>query len=192
MAATDEAPAGFTAEPGLQAKLDSLDDNLQPLSKDIVENDKSEEVSDAETEEKNEDVEEVKETNEAEESKDDAKSADESEDTESTEESEGYTIDENDEDEEEVQSNSTQENAQSSELTPEQQYILDNVKPIKVRGYVGDSDKLETFDILAPEQLPDGFRFVDDKERTMAVNGLSQLEQKALQLQNDYRNQRIC
>jgi len=189
MAEQNDGVAGFTAPPDLQAKLDSLDDNLQPIEKDLREDDKSAEVSEEENSKENEDSEQIEETAEDNESEEN-ESSDESKDSDESDTEDGYTIDEGEEDdEEEVASNSTQEAKVAENLTPEQQYILDNVKSIKVRGYVGDSEKLEVFDILAAEQLPDGFKFVDDKERTLAINGFNQLEQKAVQLQNDYRNQ---
>lgn len=185
MANTTENPAGFTAEPELQAKLDSLDDNLEPINEKETSDDKSQAEDKEPAEEKDETAAEEQETEQEEGADDTSEESDESSD----EESDGYTIDEGDEEEEDVPSNSTQETPATGTLTPEQQYIFDNVKPIKVRGYVGDSEKIESFEILAPEQLPDGFRFVDDKERTLAVNGLTQLENRALELQNEYRNQ---
>ena len=83
---------------------------------------------------------------------------------ENAEEDDGYSIDEGEEeeDEDDAVSNPAEEKPTDAKLSAEQQYILDNVKPITVRGYVGDSEKLEKFEILAPEQLPDGFKFFDD------------------------------
>lgn len=177
----DAAIPGYTASPELEAKLDSLDDNLNPISKEVVED----EPKDAkeETEQKNEAVEQVEEAQEADKSQ-------EGEDDSSESEDEGYTIDDESEDNEEVvaETPTQTETVKRSDLTPEQQYILDNITAIKVRGSVGDGP-VQEYEVLSPEQLPNGFNYVDQREMSIANKNFALLESKAVELQNDFRSQ---
>lgn len=176
---------GFTADPALEAKLNSLDDQLQPIEKDLKDESPDEAIKDEEV------------TQEAESVKDDTDSEEQVEDTSDTkdesgeEENEGYTIDgeEDTEPDEEVPTTSTEEAKSSTNLTAEQQYILDNLQAITVRGTVGADGKVQEFTVLSPEQLPNGFKYVDERESSIANKNFALLESKALTLQSDFRTQ---
>ena len=179
---------GLTLSPSLDAKLNALDDNLQPIQKEEV---KNEDVPAEETVEENDTAPEVKEELEADESDEtteDTEEVDDKEDTEEPAEDNAYTIDEGEEeaeDEEPAPTNSTQ--ASPNQFTAEQQYILDNISPIRVRGEV--DGKVNEYEVLAPDQLPQGFKFLDDRDMALATKSFAMLETKAEQLQNEYRNQ---
>lgn len=168
----------------LDQKLDGLDNNLEPLKKD---------GDDKPDEEKIDEAEEGKETDKKEESQDgddkkEPAEGDKEEDKpDDAGEEEGYTIDEGEEGEEKP-ADKPDDKPDTSQLSPEQQYILDNVTPITVKGTVGD-DKVKEFKVLAPEQLPSGFKFADDVEMSKANKGFNMLEQRATQLQTDFRTQ---
>lgn len=119
--------------------------------------------------------------------REDKDTEDEAEDDSKTDDDEGYVIDDGEEDKVEDVSVSTQENKTATKLTPEDSYILDNLSPITVRGMVGDKEV--TLEVLAPEQLPAGFNFADQREQAIAQKQFGMLEQRALQLQNDFRTQ---
>lgn len=176
----DAAVPGFTASPELQAKLDSLDDQLNPVGEELIDDKPKDEAEEAPDEQEEAPI-EAEEASEGEES------------SEESEEDEGYTIDGDEEDaeEDEIEVATTPDQVQTvnrAELTPEQSYILDNLQPIVVRGYVGDGE-LQEFTVLAPEQLPVGFKYVDERESSIAIKNFNLLEQRATQLQNDFRNQ---
>lgn len=160
----------------LDAKLDSLDDHLEPIG-DKVEDDPKDNPD-----EKPEEPKEKKE--EKSEEKEDGKNSEEEPVTDDKKD-EGYTIDEDEEPESDEEPAPIEKKA--ADLTPEQQYILDNLTPIKVRGEV--NGKVQTFDVLTPEQLPSGFKFADDREAAQATKGFAQLESKAEKLQSDFRTQ---
>lgn len=186
----DETVPGLTLEPKLEAKLDSLDDHLQPISKDLKD-DKGSEESEAQSQEDTKGESAAEQTPEKDESvQSDESGAEEDSSGEGTtgEESDGYTIDEGDEDSEEVPSNSTAEQS-TSQLTPEEQYIVDNIPTFKVQGYLPGSEKLETIDIRTIEQLPHGFKYASDQESALAATRTAMNENRALQLQTEYRNQ---
>lgn len=177
----DNVP-GFTANdiPGLEEKLSGLGDDLQPSDK-LVEDKKDEP---AESEEKSEEIEEDKKPTE------ENKSTEESEEgSETSDESgDGYTIDDEEDKSEEQESDAPTEAAEQSQLTAEQQYILKGISPITVKGTVGD-DKVQEFKVYSPEQLPQGFKYVDDRESATANKNFSLLENQAEKLQNDFRTQ---
>ena len=179
---------GLTLSPSLDAKLNALDDNLQPIQKEEV---KNEDVPAEKTVEENDTAPEVKEELEADESDEtteDTEEVDDKEDAEEPAEDNAYTIDEGEEeaeDEEPAPTNSTQ--ASPNQFTAEQQYILDNISPIRVRGEV--DGKVNEYEVLAPDQLPQGFKFLDDRDMALATKSFAMLETKAEQLQNEYRNQ---
>jgi hypothetical protein len=180
----DAAVPGFTASPEFQAKLDSLDDQLNPVTEELVDEKPKDEAEET-AEEQEETPVESQEADETEES------------AEESEEGEGYTID-GDEDEEEAEEEVpvavTPDQVQTvnrADLTPEQNYLLDNLRPITVRGYVGDGE-LQEFQVLAPEQLPVGFKYVDERESSIAIKSFNMLEQRATELQNEFRNQQTA
>lgn len=187
----DTGVPGFTADPKLQSKLDSLDNNLEPV------NDEKDKTSAEQGKEDASDDKKAEQADEDKKSEDEAVGADqgdqESKEDSKADEDDGYTIDEGDDEEaiDDAPESKTEPDkaVDRSNLTPEQQYILDNISPIKVAGYVGDSNKLEVFDVLSPEQLPNGFRFADDRERAKATKDFAVLENKASELQSQYRNQ---
>jgi hypothetical protein len=185
----DTAIPGFTASPALQQKLDSLDDHLQPIVNkgDLVEDDDSKPTE-----------EEAKDDNVSEDEKPEEGKEAESEPTEESEEAseddEGYAIDGDGEADEEDNVEEPDQPEQSSvdttNLTPEQRYIIDKVTPlaITVRGVVGDGE-LKEYKVLAPEQLPQGFRYVDEREASIANKQFALIENEATRFQNEYRNQ---
>jgi hypothetical protein len=173
----DDTVPGFTASPELEAKLNGLDDQLNPIETDIKEEPKVPE---------DDKPEEVTEDNQDDSTTDDTTDGDEEE----KEEDEGYTIDGDEEEEaDEAPSNSTEESKTNPNLTPEQQYILDNLQAITVRGTVGDDTKVQDFTVYSPEQLPQGFKYTDERESSIANKNFALLENQALTLQNDYRTQ---
>lgn len=180
----DNSVPGFTASPELEAKLDSLDDNLLP--KDRV----SEEPAKDEPAKPEEEPKETEKDPEAEEKPEETDK--DSQDPKSTEEvpakdGEGYTIDEG---ETEKPTSETLENTpERSQLSPEQQYIIDSIQPITVRGVIGSDEKVQEFKVYSPEQLPDGFKYTDDKSSAMAAKSFAMLESKATELQTEFRNQ---
>lgn len=171
----------------LDQKLNTLDDNLQPLKenvKDDPKDDSSEEPAKPDKDKKDEKAQDADEPN-----KDGADDSEAEPEDDSKADDEGYTIDEGEEEpesDEQEPSNSTER--QNEGLTPEQQYILDNVQPLTVRGTIGDG-AVKEYEVLAPEQLPQGFKFADDVEFAKATKGFAMLENRATQLQQDYRNQ---
>jgi hypothetical protein len=182
----DKQVPGFTAEPNLEAKLDGLDDHLEPI------NDKPKEVKD-EPAKPAEDV-EAKKEEEPVDKKDEPKADDDTkpsedepkkDDKEPVKDDEGYTIDEGEEAKDEPKAD---EPAKST-LTPEQNYILENVTPIKVKGTVGNDEKVQEFTVLSPENLPQGFKYIDDRESATANKQFAMLENKAVELQTEFRNQ---
>ena len=184
--ANDMNVPGFTANPDLQAKLDSLDDSLEPITKDLKEGTKdveSEVKGQESPEEENDSIDEIEEGKEV------SESEEASDDNEEGSSEEGYTIDEGDEDEEEAPSNSTQETPKDNQLSTEQQYVLDNIGTFKVRGTVPGSEKVEAFDVYTIEQLPPGFKYESETELALAMKRDNLNEQKADKLLVDYRLQ---
>lgn len=180
--ADNNNPPGLVLEPELQAKLDGLDDHLEPITKDL--NEKAEDEKDTPSEDKKD-----SEVDEKEEQTDEDKgSEDESEEEEP--EDEGYAIDEDGEDKDELEPRTpTDKTPEKSQLSPEQQYIIDNLQPITVRGVVGTDEKVQEFKVYSPEQLPQGFKYIDDRDLSTANKAFSMLENKAVELQSNYRNQ---
>lgn len=165
----------------LDAKLAGLDDHLNPLEGQDA-NQHEEDKNDSSTEEKQD--------NDVQETDQDSQN-DEPGDSDSSDD-DGYSIDDGadeDDKQDDKKSDDGTKQVDKSQLTPEQQYILDNLTPIKVRGIVGDSDQVKEFEVLSPEQLPAGFKFLDDRDRSIAQNRFDALERKAETLQTDYRNQ---
>lgn len=170
---SDQDPGTETDIPDVDAKLAQLDDDLNPIEApeiedepdaDLDDNPKGEEDDNPEPESSEADTEEPAAEGEA-------------EDT-----TEGYAIDEGEE---------KAEPPEKVEVTPEDQYILDGVKDsaITVRGTVGDSKEVKEFKVLAPQQLPRGFHFLDDYDASVAYTAFNTLEQKASQLQAQYRQE---
>lgn len=179
MAKDDDVVPGLVLEPSLEAKLDNLDDNLNPISEDLKEDEKPEDKSEEDTPEVEEEEPEDKE--------DEPEQPEESDKKTGTEE-DGYTIDEGEE-EVEKPTDTPQEDAALGDLNPEQKYIIDNLQPITVRGTIGTSEDVKEYKVYSPEYLPQGFKFVDDREMSAASKSFSMLEQRATQLQSDYRGQ---
>lgn len=186
----DAAVPGFTASPELEAKLNALDDHLEPIKEELQEKDESKDVKE-ETSEENETVEETEEGEEGSESKE-AESDNEESSDEKADEDEGYTIDDGDdsEDDEVVVSESKTEveTVNRADLTPEQNYILNNLAPLTVKGRIGEGE-LQEFTVYAPEQLPVGFNYEDQREMSIANKTFALMEQKAIELQNEFRTQ---
>lgn len=167
----------------LDAKLDSLDDHLNPLEGTDDKSTTKEEATkeDTETEDTAEEGKETKESKQSEES-------DETADTDVKGGDEGYAIDDEDESTEQ-EADKPEDKPGTSNLTPEQQYIIDGLQPIKIKGVVGDSGKTEEFSVYAPEQLPAGFKYLDDRDAASANKAFAMLETRAEKLQSDFRQQ---
>lgn len=149
--------------------MEGLDDSLQPIKDEsvIVEDDKK--VDDKQDDQ----------------SKDDK--ADDKKDEEK-----GYAIDdvdgEKDDDKPEPKEKEP-EKPVDTQYTPEQKYILDNLPVIKVRGVVGDDEKVQEFSVYDPRQLPENFKYLSDREHDIAVKDFGLIEQRATSLQQEFRNQ---
>lgn len=181
----DNIPSS-TGDPGLDAKLDTLDDNLQPLKdKDDLKTDEQ-----AKPEKESKETEEVEEPNKEDESETESKDTEDSESTEEVSDDEGYAIDDGDEEKsEDTKDTPTDASPEPSQLSAEQRYILDGLVPITVKGTVGSDDKVQEFKVLSPEYLPQGFKYVDDRESATANKAFGMLESKAAERQNEFRNQ---
>lgn len=186
-------------EPGAVQPLDidALVDELESPSEEEVSNDEGVKESDAEVSEGKAD-DSSKSDDKSADGADDESGSSEEDNAGSDTDDEGYTIDGDDDgsgdtDEGSAPSNSTGKSPEgdkrNTQLSPEQQYILDNIQPIKVEGVVGDSDKVKTYDVFTPEQLPAGFKFLDDRSREIASKQFGMLESRARELQTDYRQQ---
>ena len=103
------------------------------------------------------------------------------------EDEDGYTIDEDEEEEPEPELEGVTPE-QVAALNPEQKYILDNLKPITVRGSVGDG-QVQSYEVYDPSQLPAGFNYLDQRELSVANKAFGMLESEATRLQNDFRGQ---
>lgn len=201
----DDTVPGLILDPKLAAKLDGLDEHLQPIEEELREDGKKEtkeesskdDSKEAEDQESEEAESSEESDNSAEEDSSDGESSDESDsggESDSSDESsdEGYTIDEGEEESEDEPTTPEEKAAgaaENSNLNPEQKYIIDNLQPIVVRGTVGDSAEIKEYKVYSPEYLPQGFKFADDRELSQANKAFSTLEQRAVQLQNEYRGQ---
>lgn len=123
---------------------------------------------------------------------DDTKSDDKADDTEdTTDEDEGFAIDDVSDSENTTEEEKKEEQEVRQELAnlnPEQRYIVENIQPIKIRGVVGDGEEVKEFTVFSPEQLPGGFKYLDDREHDIAVKGFNSLETRARELQSEFQN----
>lgn len=174
----------------LERLLDGLDENLEPIAKE-----KEDDQSEADAEKDTTTDKEAEQADEADKPvEDDAEGeVSDKEDEAEADDTEGYTIDQDDteaEQDEATPTNSTDENKTNPSLTPEDAYILENLQPITVRGQVADKDV--EVKVYAPEQLPQGFKFNDDRDREIVGKAFNMLESRAQQLQTDYRSQQTA
>ncbi len=141
--------------------LEGLDDNLNPIEKtedETVDNDKD-----------------VKET-------EDTSDTTDKENTEDDEE--GYVID--DGSEEDTEEPTIEEPVkQTSNFTPEQQYIYDNLSPLSVTGKDG-----KVYNVKVPGELPNDFEFANIKEMMNFTAAITRQENEASRLQNAFNNER--
>ena len=202
MAGKDDEVAGLVLEPSLEAKLDGLDEHLQPikdeeLHDDGSKDDKSKGDEKASEDEKAEGTEEKGKSEEAGKSAGEGDSGAESEEDgagksdKGDESDEGYTIDEGEEEAkgDDDKGEPAKTDDASSRLSPEQKYIIDQLEPITVRGTIGSETEVKEYKVYSPEYLPQGFKFVDDRDMSAANKAFASLEQRAVQLQNEYRGQ---
>lgn len=194
MAKQDDEVPGLTLEPGLEAKLDGLDEHLNPIKdQELHESSGSKGTKAPSQGATDEDTEEEDNSEQAGESADKTEKKSESEENggekpkDGDEPDEGYTIDEGEE--EQKPEEKPAEKQEASRLNPEQQYIIDNLEPITVRGTIGAESEIKEYKVYSPEYLPQGFKFVDDREMSAANKAFASLEQRAQQLQTDYRGQ---
>lgn len=155
--------------------MEGLDDSLQPVKKDgvVVEEDKD--VVDTGSDNKS----------------DSGSGSGDDKSDKKDDEDKGYSIDEveGDEDEKEEKSEPEKPQAQVGQFTPEQQFIVDNLPQIKVRGVVGDSDKVQEFSVYDPRQLPEGFKYLNDRDHDIAQKDFNLIEKRANELQQEFRSQ---
>lgn len=105
-------------------------------------------------------------------------------------EEKGYAIDEVDGDKDEEKPEPEKPEAPvTGQYTPEQKYVLDNLPVIKVRGTVGEDDKVQEFSVYDPRQLPPDFKYLNDREHDIAVKDFNLIESEANRLQNEFRSQ---
>lgn len=107
-----------------------------------------------------------------------------------TDEEEGYTLDEEDTDKLATQGTDGKV-TEPQAVVPQDQYILEGIKnsAITVRGTIGDSAEVQEFKVLMPEQLPQGFRYIDSREQSIADKAYMMIEQEARRLQQEYTTQ---
>lgn len=164
---------------------DGLDDSLNPINDTAV-------VTDNDDNKGNEYDTNNNKSNEGESSSNDSDSNDSNDD--------GFTIDEanNESDDDSNHNDDNKDNKKqpiengkplNDNLTPELQYVVDNIKPLRVRGATEVDGDVKEFEVYDPSQLPQGFRYVDDRERDMATKAFINMETRAVQLVNDFRNQ---
>jgi hypothetical protein len=176
--ANDDDGIGTALSPELESLISDLPDGGDNAKSE----DDAKEVDKAGEEEKPEDK-----TDEPEE---DGEGERDSEDEEKGEsDDEGYVIDDDEEEvvPEEKPTNSTEENKTNPNLTPEDQYVLQGLTPVKISGKVGDKDV--EVDIYSTDQLPAGFKYADDASHDRAIRATQINELTARERQADYRNQ---
>jgi hypothetical protein len=178
-AADAPEPLDMTGDAALDAKLAALDDDLNPIdpaNDPLAKKDEDEEVEEAEDEAEVDEQPEAEEADEA----DEKEEADKPEDEE-----DGYILDEEDKLAAEAASKET---TQPVALEPKDQYILNGIKDaaVTVRGVVGDSQEVKEYKVLMPEQLPAGFRYIDDREQSIANKAYTLIEQEARRLDTEY------
>jgi hypothetical protein len=99
--------------------------------------------------------------------------------TEGAAEDTGYVADEGDEDEDEAPVDKT--GKEPSSLSPDLQYVVDNLPTLQTRGKDG-----KTYQVKAAGQLPDDFEFATKKDELLFNQALAGQELKAQQLQAQY------
>lgn len=160
--------------------MEGLDEQLNPIDDKVVATEEKAHV----------DEEEKEDSSKATVEEDDGSSG---HDDSGSDEDEGYSIDEaegeQDDSDKEDKQPEEQRQVDQNDLTPEQKYIVDNLRPLKIRGMVGDSDEVKEFEVYDPVQLPQGFKYIDDRDRDVAGKAFNQMENRAQQLLNDYRGQ---
>lgn len=193
--ASDDAPEPLTdtGNSSLDAKLAALDDNLEPIDPG---NDPYKQPAKADTK-KLESHEEDENDEQANDEEDDTEEADDENAQKETEEGkktekpkdkddneEGYILDEEDK----LASEGIEKEGAASVLEPQEQFILNGIKDsaITVRGVVGDSTEVREYKVLMPEQLPPGFKYIDDREQSIANKSYNLIEQEARRLQTEY------
>jgi hypothetical protein len=98
---------------------------------------------------------------------------------------EGYIADELEADEDEDPKDEPQPPGPG--LNPELKYIVDNLPTIPIRGRTTPNGAIKTFNVKAATQLPDTFEFATPKEQALFNQALAAQENKAQQLQNEFR-----
>ena len=161
--------------------MDGLDDQLQPIDdKAVIAEDKDADVDEKEKQ--------AGESSSVENDDGDARQDDSGSDKD-----EGYSIDEaddeQDESEEEKKPEEPAKQVDPNDLSPELKYIVDNLKPLKVRGSTEVDGEIKEFEVYDPSQLPQGFRYEDDRARDIANKAFFTMETRAQQLLNDFRGQ---
>jgi len=105
-------------------------------------------------------------------------------DADESDDDEGYAADELEGDEDDEEEPTPQ---QSSDLSPELQYIVNNLPNLQVRGRTKPEGDIRTFTIKAAGQLPDTFEFATKREELIFTQQLAAQELKAQQLQGTYQ-----
>lgn len=76
-------------------------------------------------------------------------------------------------------------------LSPELQYVVENLPDIPVRGKTGTNDTIKTFNVKSAGQLPDDFQFASEKDRLLFTQAISSQELKANQLLTQYQQDQV-
>lgn len=97
---------------------------------------------------------------------------------------EGYVADEADEEGEEEPSDKPVD--APNNLSPDLQYVVDNLPTLSVRGKTSGNGTPKTFQVKAAGQLPEDFEFVSKREELLFTQALAGQELKAQQLQSQY------
>lgn len=104
------------------------------------------------------------------------------------EEEEGFVADELEPDDEDNDVDEEPEAPEPSNLSPQQQYIYENLPTIQVKGQVGEKGQTRTFNVKTAQELPDNFLFATDRDRAIFTQDLADQSARATALLNQYTN----
>ncbi len=100
----------------------------------------------------------------------------------------GYAADElDDEGTEDEPITAVDRGQQSNDLSPELQYIVDNLPNIQVRGRTSTNGNIRNFTVKAAGQLPETFEFASKRDELIFTQQIAAQELKAQQLQSTYQ-----
>lgn len=102
-----------------------------------------------------------------------------------SDDSEGYIADEGGEEADEA-SPKEDKAGEPSGLSPDLQYVVDNLPTLYVRGKTSADGAVKTFQVKAAGQLPEDFEFATKRDELLFTQALAGQELKAQQLQSKY------